>query len=51
MPLSDPIVAGQGRPCRPDEVAAPATYPASDAASFVNGAAITMDGGMNLRRV
>jgi NAD(P)-dependent dehydrogenase (short-subunit alcohol dehydrogenase family) len=51
MPLSELITAGQGRLGKPEEVASVATYLASDGASFVNGTAITIDGGMNLRRV
>jgi NAD(P)-dependent dehydrogenase (short-subunit alcohol dehydrogenase family) len=42
---------GQGRLARPDEIASLAVYLASDAASFVNGTAIAVDGGMNLRRM
>jgi NAD(P)-dependent dehydrogenase (short-subunit alcohol dehydrogenase family) len=51
MPLGELITAGQGRLGKPEEVASVATYLASDGASFVNGTAITIDGGMNLRRV
>jgi NAD(P)-dependent dehydrogenase (short-subunit alcohol dehydrogenase family) len=50
MPLEALINAGQGRLGRPEEVAELATFLASDGASFVNGTAITIDGGMNLRR-
>jgi NAD(P)-dependent dehydrogenase (short-subunit alcohol dehydrogenase family) len=51
MPLGELITAGQGRLGKPEEVASLATYLASDGSSFVNGTAITIDGGMNLRRV
>jgi NAD(P)-dependent dehydrogenase (short-subunit alcohol dehydrogenase family) len=50
-PLSDLVVAGQGRLGKPEEVGALAVYLASDAGSFVNGTAIALDGGMNIRRV
>ena len=51
MPFDELVNKGQGRLARPDEIASLAVYLASDAASFVNGTAIAVDGGMNLRRV
>ena len=42
---------GQGRLSTSEDVAALATFLASDGASFINGTAILVDGGMNLRRV
>jgi len=42
---------GQGRLSKSEDVAALATFLASDGASFINGTAILVDGGMNLRRV
>jgi NAD(P)-dependent dehydrogenase (short-subunit alcohol dehydrogenase family) len=51
MPFDELVSKGQGRLARPDEIASLAVYLASDAASFVNGTAIAVDGGMNLRRV
>ena len=51
MPLGELVIAGQGRLGKPEEVASLATYLASDGSSFINGTAITVDGGMNVRRV
>jgi NAD(P)-dependent dehydrogenase (short-subunit alcohol dehydrogenase family) len=48
--LQDAITAGQGRLGRPGDIAALATFLASDDASFINGTAVPADGGMNLRR-
>jgi NAD(P)-dependent dehydrogenase (short-subunit alcohol dehydrogenase family) len=42
---------GQGRLSKSEDVAALATFLASDGASFINGTAILVDGGMNLRRM
>ncbi|HEY8984795.1 MAG TPA: SDR family NAD(P)-dependent oxidoreductase [Streptomyces sp.] len=50
-PLKDMILRGQGRLGTPGEVASLVTYLASEGASFVNGTAITIDGGMNVHRV
>ena len=43
-------ICRQGRLAKPDEIAGLAVYLASDEASFVNGAAIAIDGGINVRR-
>lgn len=51
MPFDELISKGQGRLAKPDEIAGPAVYLVSDEASFVNGTAIAIDGGMNLRRI
>lgn len=50
-PLKDLITLGQGRLGTPGEVASLATYLASEGASFVNGTATVIDGGMNVRRL
>ena len=51
MPFDELISKGQGRLARPDEIASLAVYLVSDETSFVNGTAIAIDGGMNLRRI
>lgn len=51
QPLADFITAKQGRLGTPEEVASLVLFLASDAAAFVNGTAITIDGGMNVNRV
>jgi NAD(P)-dependent dehydrogenase (short-subunit alcohol dehydrogenase family) len=51
QPLADLITAKQGRLGTPEEVASLVLFLASDAAAFVNGTAITIDGGMNVNRV
>jgi NAD(P)-dependent dehydrogenase (short-subunit alcohol dehydrogenase family) len=51
QPLADVITAKQGRLGTPEEVASLVLFLASDAAAFVNGTAITIDGGMNVNRV
>ena len=51
LPLAEIIAARQGRLGRPQEVASLVVFLASDAASFVNGTAITLDGGMNVNRI
>jgi NAD(P)-dependent dehydrogenase (short-subunit alcohol dehydrogenase family) len=51
MPFDELISKGQGRLAKPDEIAGLAVYLVSDEASFVNGTAIAIDGGMNLRRI
>lgn len=43
------LAATQGRICEPEEVAAAALFLASDEASFVNGAALYVDNGWNVR--
>jgi NAD(P)-dependent dehydrogenase (short-subunit alcohol dehydrogenase family) len=50
MPFDEFVARGQGRLAKPDEIAGLAVYLASDEASFVNGAAIAIDGGINVRR-
>ena len=50
QPLADLITAKQGRLGTPEEVASLVLFLASDAAAFVNGTAITIDGGMNVNR-
>ena len=50
MPFEEFVARGQGRLAKPDEIAGLAVYLASDEASFVNGAAIAIDGGINVRR-
>jgi len=50
MPFDDLVTKGQGRLGNPCDIAALATFLASDHASFVNGTAIVADGGMNLQR-
>ncbi|WP_009476605.1 MULTISPECIES: SDR family NAD(P)-dependent oxidoreductase [unclassified Rhodococcus (in: high G+C Gram-positive bacteria)] len=49
--LEEIITARQGRLGKPQEVASLAVFLASDAATFVNGTAITLDGGMNVNRL
>jgi len=49
--FAEVVTQGQGEMAAPADIAGLATYLASDAASFVNGTAIVVDGGMNLRRV
>jgi NAD(P)-dependent dehydrogenase (short-subunit alcohol dehydrogenase family) len=51
QPMADYITAKQGRLGTPQEVASLALFLASDAAAFVNGTAITIDGGMNVNRI
>jgi NAD(P)-dependent dehydrogenase (short-subunit alcohol dehydrogenase family) len=51
MPFDELVNKGQGRLAKPDEIAGLAVYLVSDDASFVNGTAIAVDGGMNLRRM
>jgi len=51
QPLAEIIAARQGRLGTPQEVASLALFLASDAAAFVNGTAITLDGGMNVNRI
>jgi NAD(P)-dependent dehydrogenase (short-subunit alcohol dehydrogenase family) len=51
MPFDELISKGQWRLAKPDEIAGLAVYLVSDEASFVNGTAIAIDGGMNLRRI
>ena len=51
QPLVDFITAKQGRLGTPEEVASLVLFLASDAAAFVNGTAITIDGGMNVNRL
>ncbi|MFJ2756418.1 SDR family oxidoreductase [Nocardioides sp. NPDC087217] len=51
QPLAEIITARQGRLGTPQEVAALALFLGSDAAAFVNGTAITVDGGMNVNRI
>lgn len=51
LPLAEIIAARQGRLGTPREVASLALFLASDAAAFVNGTAITLDGGMNVNRI
>ena len=51
LPLADFITAKQGRLGTPEEVASLVPFLASDAAAFVNGTAITLDGGMNVNRI
>jgi NAD(P)-dependent dehydrogenase (short-subunit alcohol dehydrogenase family) len=51
QPLAEIIAARQGRLGTPEEVASLALFLASDAAAFVNGTAITLDGGMNVNRI
>jgi NAD(P)-dependent dehydrogenase (short-subunit alcohol dehydrogenase family) len=51
MPFDELVNKGQGRLAKPDEIAGLAVYLVSDEASFVNGTAIAVDGGMNLRRM
>ena len=51
QPLAAIIAARQGRLGTPQEVASLALFLASDAAAFVNGTAITLDGGMNVNRI
>lgn len=51
MPFEQMVAQGQGGMAAPADIAGLATYLASDTASFVNGTAIVVDGGMNLRRV
>jgi NAD(P)-dependent dehydrogenase (short-subunit alcohol dehydrogenase family) len=50
QPLADVITAKQGRLGTPEDVASLVLFLASDAAAFVNGTAITIDGGMNVNR-
>jgi NAD(P)-dependent dehydrogenase (short-subunit alcohol dehydrogenase family) len=45
------VTQGQGRLGSPDEIAGLLTYLASDGARLINGVAIAVDGGMNVRRV
>ena len=51
QPLAAIIAARQGRLGTPQEVASLILFLASDAAAFVNGTAITLDGGMNVNRI
>jgi len=51
LPLAEIIAGRQGRLGTPREVASLALFLASDAASFVNGTAIALDGGMNVNRI
>ena len=50
IPFDELVSRGQGRLAKPDEIAGLAVYLVSDEASFVNGTAIAVDGGMNVRR-
>jgi len=51
IPFDELVSRGQGRLAKPDEIAGLAVYLVSDEASFVNGTAIAVDGGMNVRRI
>src|ERR1700756_707667 len=50
MPFDEFVARGQGRLAKPDEISGLAVFLASDEASFVNGAAVPIDGGINVRR-
>ena len=50
VPFDEFVARGQGRLAKPDEISGLAVFLASDEASFVNGAAVPIDGGINVRR-
>jgi len=50
IPFDEFVARGQGRLAKPDEISGLAVFLASDEASFVNGAAVPIDGGINVRR-